>query len=576
LGISQPFFSQNAFALNALKGFCTKVFKLSDSGRFFYFFLLLIIISLPVFGGGYDPGALSESDLRAVRGFSSYARARYLIAERSNDIERISDHLRDCLIALPDSELPLRLLLFLHQGQEGSSALIDDLAPVVAANPEHLQLNIVYAEFLADAKRTDEACRHLLEFIEHSDWSLVEPVISLLGIKSRLDAWPEVADIIRIASRKKKLRNHPRLKIYQAYFLLQQATLDSQEKDELELARRKAGQLIQPFLDKPEKLHDWEQLASILPVLVEMENWSAMNQFLDTCPEDFSRTSFWFKNKLLVLVKLEDIGALTRLSSEIFSASQVSEELVEDLARAFIDLKEFGKAQEIYELLHLRNTRSLHYRLQLAWLYLMRGADNKGLALLAPVKKLPTRGLMLKAGLLRQRKQYQQAVEVYQQTEKEALAAEEIHYLDSSFYLIFAFAAENAGQKSLAIEKFRHAHQLDPDAPDICNALGYTLADHNQDLHTAEELIEKAVLAEPNNIAFLDSLAWVRFKLKNYQGALEAMMMTLTEFKPGLDHDGIIHQHAGEILEENEFQILAELYKRKASWERTRTHGHTD
>ena len=548
--------------------------KLSDSGRFLYFFSLLVISCLPLFAGAYDPGSLDESDLRAVRGFSSYARARYLIAERSKDIDQISDHLRDCLIALPDSELPLHLLMLLHQDQEKLGALIDDLALVLAANPENVQLNITYAECLAEAKREDEACRHLLEFLDRSGWSHVEALISLLGIKSRLEAWSELADIIRISSQKSKLRNHPRLKIYQAYFLLQQAHSDSAEKGDLELARRKAAKLIQPFLDKPEKLQEWKQLASIPPVLVELENWSDLNRFLDASPEEFSRTAFWFKNKLLVLVKLKDIEGLTRLSSEIFSASQVSEELVEALARAFIDVKEFGKAQEIYELLHLRNTRSLHYRLQLAWLYLLKGADNKGLALLAPIKKLPLRGLMLKTGFLRQRKQYEQALEVYQQAEKEALAEEEGRYLDTSFYLTFAFTAENVGQHELAIEKFRQAHQLEPDAADICNALGYTLADHNQDLQLAEELIEKAVLAEPNNIAFLDSLAWVRFRLKNYQGALQAMMLTLIEFKPGLDDDGIIHQHAGEIMEANEFPILAELYKRKAGW--TRIHRHTD
>ena len=67
-------------------------------------------------------------------------------------------------------------------------------------------------------------------------------------------------------------------------------------------------------------------------------------------------------------------------------APDVNEEVFEDIASAYIDMKAMPQAVEIYEMLHLRNVHSLHYRLKLAWLYLLCRADNKGMALLAPRK----------------------------------------------------------------------------------------------------------------------------------------------------------------------------------------------
>ena len=45
-------------------------------------------------------------------------------------------------------------------------------------------------------------------------------------------------------------------------------------------------------------------------------------------------------------------------------------------------------------------------------------------------------------------------------------------------------------------------------------------AEHGQNQEKARDLIEKALKAEPKNAAYLDSLAWVLFKLKQPQDAL--------------------------------------------------------
>jgi predicted Zn-dependent protease len=78
------------------------------------------------------------------------------------------------------------------------------------------------------------------------------------------------------------------------------------------------------------------------------------------------------------------------------------------------------------------------------------------------------------------------------------------------------------------------------------------LADRNVRLDEAEKLISKAVDAEPNNGAFLDSLGWVYFREnklaeaeRNLQRALEMMATDPTVH----DHLGDVYFHEGKIRE---------------------------
>ena len=77
---------------------------------------------------------------------------------------------------------------------------------------------------------------------------------------------------------------------------------------------------------------------------------------------------------------------------------------------------------------------------------------------------------------------------------------------------------------------------MKPDEPTLCNFYGYTLADYGLQLELAQELIDKAVKAEPKNVAYLDSLAWVLFKRGNSAKAEEVMRKVL---ELGLEDNGM-------------------------------------
>jgi tetratricopeptide (TPR) repeat protein len=71
---------------------------------------------------------------------------------------------------------------------------------------------------------------------------------------------------------------------------------------------------------------------------------------------------------------------------------------------------------------------------------------------------------------------------------------------------------ERAGQTRESVQAFEVLLATRPEDPTILNALGYTLADHRQQLPRAEKLIRQALLVTPDSPAALDSLGWVRLR----------------------------------------------------------------
>jgi Tfp pilus assembly protein PilF len=69
-------------------------------------------------------------------------------------------------------------------------------------------------------------------------------------------------------------------------------------------------------------------------------------------------------------------------------------------------------------------------------------------------------------------------------------------------------------------------------------------AERGVKLDRARELLERAVKAEPNNAAYLDSLGWVLFKLNQPQQALTYVLkaVQLTQ-----EPDPTLYDHLGDI-----------------------------
>ena len=78
---------------------------------------------------------------------------------------------------------------------------------------------------------------------------------------------------------------------------------------------------------------------------------------------------------------------------------------------------------------------------------------------------------------------------------------------------------EQAGRQAEAMAVMEDIIRIDPHHAQALNYVGYTLADENRDLPRALNLLELANKQMPGNPQILDSLAWVHYRLKNFQEA---------------------------------------------------------
>src|SRR5215475_3407542 len=86
-------------------------------------------------------------------------------------------------------------------------------------------------------------------------------------------------------------------------------------------------------------------------------------------------------------------------------------------------------------------------------------------------------------------------------------------------WLLLGAIYERQKEFDKAEEEFKKALDVNPRNAQVLNYYGYMLADRGIRLEEALGLIQRAVLLEPHNGAYLDSLGWVYFKMKKLDDA---------------------------------------------------------
>ena len=115
---------------------------------------------------------------------------------------------------------------------------------------------------------------------------------------------------------------------------------------------------------------------------------------------------------------------------------------------------------------------------------------------------------------------------------------------------------ERAKRHDAAEEKFRELIAADPDNASALNYLGYMLADLNQKLEEAHDMIQKALDLDPGNGAYLDSLGWLYYRQQKLDLAERYLLRSLESVK----RDPIVHSH------------LADVYFQRGKVEQARKH----
>lgn len=106
-----------------------------------------------------------------------------------------------------------------------------------------------------------------------------------------------------------------------------------------------------------------------------------------------------------------------------------------------------------------------------------------------------------------------------------------------------ALMAEKIGRFEESETRLRHLLELKPDHAHALNALGFSLADRNERLGEARELIERAVELQPDDPFILDSKGWVMFRQGEAAAGLDVLKQAFA-----LRADPEIAAHIGEVL----------------------------
>ena len=218
-------------------------------------------------------------------------------------------------------------------------------------------------------------------------------------------------------------------------------------------------------------------------------------------------------------------------------------------ATACLQLHEADKAQQLYQECIQRHPDFLDAYIRLAFLYLNRNQPaNARATLRQAVQTIPNDpDSWYYLGLVENRcERFKDAIPAFQKARQlaETAVGEKGAGLNSTFFFNFGAAYERDGQGAQAEALLKQAATLDPENAEAFNYLAYMWAEQNVNLGEALDYSLHALDLEPENGAFLDTLAWIYYRQHRYEKALESIQNALY-FIPD---DPTIAEHMGDIL----------------------------
>lgn len=135
-------------------------------------------------------------------------------------------------------------------------------------------------------------------------------------------------------------------------------------------------------------------------------------------------------------------------------------------------------------------------------------------------------------------------------------------------------AYDRMGQRELAVTTFRKVLKTDPDFHAALNYLGYMWAEKGENLNEAVTLLKHAVALDPDNGAYVDSLGWAHYQLRQYDRAKDDLERA-TRLVP---EDATVHEHLGDVyVALGQRDKAREMYRRalELADRGTRTSGTT-
>jgi pentatricopeptide repeat protein len=203
------------------------------------------------------------------------------------------------------------------------------------------------------------------------------------------------------------------------------------------------------------------------------------------------------------------------------------------------------KAMSLYKKAISQNTFVMQPYIELASLYLEESKENKAIETMEKAVQIMPDNPFAQYYLgvfYNFAREFDRALRQFKKTEQTAEHFPDIFNAD--FYYNYGAACERTGDFVKAEELLHKSIKLDPENANALNYLAYMWAEQNRNLDLGLIFIRHALDNDPENGAFLDTQAWLYYKKKDYDKALEIIKWAIFF----INDDPKIAEHMGDIL----------------------------
>lgn len=277
-----------------------------------------------------------------------------------------------------------------------------------------------------------------------------------------------------------------------------------------------------------------------LPLQSKIEEWKSLSNNMSDYSKFYPQYDAIIKRLYIRNPESKDVAVLYAqhliLSGDIKGALQLCKQLV-DYKKPSIE--DFTRIIEIEN--HLNRPDSVRHYIDLALALFPRNTDL----------------LQMRGTLAAQRKEYDDAIALY----SEALNHANNDTLRSSLWGAIGDVEHQRKAMKRCYKAYNKALKLNADNSMVLNNYAYFLALDNRQLERALTMVSRALALSQNNATYLDTKAWVLYKLGRYDEAKKYMQQALSLDR---QQSAELALHYGDILHALGEEFMAKTYWRKA------------
>lgn len=395
--------------------------------------------------------------------------------------------------------------------------LIPRLEKLSEADPR----NTALAYFLADSYLEGDQIDKGAELYEKTLGASADPrgLVGMMAVHRRKQAAPELLKVLG-----------------QLFPLMPQA----ETEDDFQKLPEDVRELVERYQEESKKLAEDQPALDALMAAGREQQQAANPQF------DVAQA--YMLGKLAVQAKRAD-DAINFYKLAISMVNAPPAAMYRELGEFLIDEKEYERAAEVFR------EGADHPALQgVRWIFLyfltyaqeFQGKTDEALAAIAEARGSEPDNPQLhfqEAWIYYHSQRWDKAEAMF----KEVIAAypeEQRLVRNCQFSLSNIYVQQ--GDMSRGEKILEDVLKEDPESTQANNDLGYLWADQGKNLEQAKGMIEKALVAEPDNAAYLDSMGWVLYRLEQYEEARKYLEQAIE--KP-TGQDATILDHLGDCLD---------------------------